>query len=68
MNLKNKEKKSDPRQELMEFVTDRKGHDKRYAIDSSKIRNELGWKPIVDFEEGLRETIVWYLNHRDWWL
>ena len=66
--LKNKEKKSDPRQELMEFVTDRKGHDKRYAIDSSKIRNELGWKPIVDFEEGLRETIVWYLNHRDWWL
>jgi len=66
--MKNKEKKGDPRQELIEFVADRKGHDKRYAIDSSKIKNELGWSPVVDFETGLKDTVVWYLNHRDWWL
>jgi len=55
------------RKNLIEFVADRKGHDLRYAIDSSKIRNELGWKPKVDFEEGLKETVIWYLNHLDWW-
>lgn len=66
--LKNKEKKGTPRRELIEFVTDRKGHDLRYAIDSSKIKDELGWKPAIDFEEGLETTVVWYLNHKDWWL
>ena len=73
--VKNKErlnteslKTGDSRQSLIEFVTDRKGHDMRYAIDSSKIRNELGWKPMVDFEKGLRDTVIWYLNHRNWWL
>jgi dTDP-glucose 4,6-dehydratase len=66
--LVGKEKKNElARNNLIEFVTDRKGHDVRYAIDSSKIRNELGWKPKVDFEEGLKETIIWYLNHQDWW-
>ena len=66
---KEKGKKSiSSRQSLIEFVTDRKGHDIRYAIDSSKIRKELGWKPLVEFETGLEETVVWYLNHRDWWL
>jgi dTDP-glucose 4,6-dehydratase len=66
--LKDKEKKGDPRRDLIEFVEDRKGHDKRYAIDYSKIKNELGWQPTVDFEEGLKNTIIWYLNHRDYWL
>ena len=49
------------------YVADRKGHDLRYAIDSSKICNELGWKPEVGFNEGLEYTIEWYLNHRGWW-
>ncbi len=53
---------------LIEFVTDRLGHDRRYAIDSSKIRNELGWKPIHEVRTGLSETIDWYRDHRDWWL
>lgn len=66
--LVDKKKTNAPRQNLIEFVTDRKGHDLRYSIDSSKIQKELGWKPIVDFEKGLEETIVWYLAHRDWWL
>ena len=48
------------------FVPDRPGHDRRYAIDASKIRTELGWSPGYTFEKGLRETIVWYLEHRDW--
>ena len=45
---------------LITFVPDRKGHDLRYAIDSSKLQNELGWRPEVDFEAGIRETIEWY--------
>ncbi len=48
---------------LIEFVTDRPGHDLRYAIDSSKIQNELGWKPGFEFEEGLKQTIKWYQDH-----
>ena len=52
---------------LITYVADRKGHDLRYAIDSSKICNELGWKPEVGFNEGLEYTIEWYLNHRGWW-
>lgn len=51
---------------LIEFVKDRPGHDKRYAIDASKINKELGWKPSVTFEEGLRHTVDWYLANSDW--
>ena len=51
----------------IEFVTDRPGHDRRYAIDASKIRRELGWEPSVTFEEGIAKTIDWYLTRRDWW-
>ena len=52
--------------DLKSFVPDRPGHDRRYAIDATKIARELGWKPARTFEEGLRETIRWYLEHRDW--
>lgn len=52
---------------LITFVPDRLGHDYRYAIDSSKIQSELGWKPIYSFEEGIKETISWYLKNADWW-
>lgn len=48
------------------FVQDRPGHDRRYAIDASKIEKELGWKPLETFESGIRKTIEWYLNHQDW--
>ena len=54
-----------PYAELMEFVTDRKGHDWRYAIDGSKITNELGWTPAIQFEEGIEKTIDWYLENRN---
>lgn len=49
------------------FVTDRPGHDARYAIDPTRIRNELGWRPSVTVEEGLERTVDWYLTHEDWW-
>lgn len=52
--------------ELKSFVPDRPGHDRRYAIDSSKVREELGWQPKHDFEGGLALTVRWYLEHRDW--
>ncbi len=52
---------------LITFVKDRPGHDLRYAIDSSKIQNELNWKPAKTLEAGLRETVNWYLENRDWW-
>lgn len=52
---------------LIHYVRDRKGHDMRYAIDSTKIQNELGWKPQIDFEDGIKKTIQWYLTNRDWW-
>ena len=55
-----------PHRNLIEFVEDRPGHDRRYAMDSSKIRNELGWQPRVDLEGGLRRTIQWYLDHPAW--
>jgi len=51
---------------LIEFVTDRPGHDFRYAIDASRIFQELGWQPSVSFETGLAQTIQWYLDHQDW--
>lgn len=52
---------------LIEFVEDRKGHDLRYAIDPTKITNELGWTPATKFEDGIAMTIQWYLGNRDWW-
>ena len=52
---------------LIRFVEDRPGHDRRYAIDSSKLQRELGWKPTVDFPTGIAETIKWYRAHQDWW-
>ena len=51
---------------LIRFVTDRPGHDHRYAIDFSKIRDELGWSPKMTLEAGLRQTVEWYLHHGDW--
>ncbi|MGH9837773.1 MAG: GDP-mannose 4,6-dehydratase, partial [Blastocatellia bacterium] len=53
-------------QELKTFVTDRPGHDRRYAIDATKIRTELGWKPAYDFESGLARTVRWYFDNRAW--
>ena len=53
--------------ELIRYVADRLGHDRRYAIDSSKIRNELNWKPLHRREEGIRETVDWYVANRAWW-
>ncbi len=52
---------------LIRFVPDRPGHDRRYAIDSSKARQELGWKPTVSFEAGVAKTVNWYLDNRAWW-
>jgi dTDP-glucose 4,6-dehydratase len=55
-----------PHNQLKTFVTDRPGHDHRYAIDFSKIKNELGWQPTYSFEEGMEQTVEWYLNHQEW--
>lgn len=52
---------------LITFVTDRPGHDMRYAIDPTKIHNELGWLPQTDFDTGIKKTVDWYLNNREWW-
>ena len=54
-------------EDSIEYVKDRPGHDRRYAIDFSKIKNELGWTPKVSFEEGLQKTIEWYKNNESWW-
>jgi len=51
---------------LITYVKDRAGHDKRYAIDATKLNKELGWEPSLQFEEGLSKTIDWYLSHQDW--
>jgi dTDP-glucose 4,6-dehydratase len=55
-----------PRERLITYVTDRPGHDQRYAIDASKLAGELGWTPRETFETGLRKTVTWYLEHREW--
>lgn len=55
-----------PRQSLIQFVKDRAGHDRRYAIDASKIKKELGWQPSLAFAEGIRLTVSWYLENSDW--
>ena len=52
---------------MITFVTDRPGHDARYAIDPTRIRTELGWRPSVTVEEGLERTVRWYLNNEAWW-
>ena len=52
---------------LIDFVKDRPGHDKRYAIDASKIKNELNWQPKETFETGFRKTVSWYLGNEKWW-
>ncbi len=52
--------------DLITFVTDRQGHDLRYAIDSSKLKRELGWEPSLQFEEGIEKTVQWYLDHQEW--
>jgi dTDP-glucose 4,6-dehydratase len=54
-------------EEMIDFVKDRPGHDRRYAIDSSKIKNELGWEPQFSFEEAISKTIVWYIDNKNWW-
>ncbi len=53
--------------DLISFVDDRLGHDKRYAIDASKINNKLGWMPEETFDSGIEKTVLWYLSHQDWW-
>jgi len=56
-----------PHAELITFVTDRPGHDRRYAMDATKIRRELGWQAQESFDSGLRKTVAWYLDNRWWW-
>lgn len=53
-------------EKLITYVTDRAGHDLRYAIDATKLKNELGWEPSLQFEEGIEKTVRWYLDHQDW--
>ncbi|MBI5643004.1 MAG: dTDP-glucose 4,6-dehydratase [Deltaproteobacteria bacterium] len=55
------------RKSLIEFVKDRPGHDRRYAIDCGRIERELGWSPKFTFEKGIRDTVEWYINNRPWW-
>ncbi|HST95356.1 MAG TPA: dTDP-glucose 4,6-dehydratase [Microvirga sp.] len=56
-----------PRERLITYVSDRPGHDLRYAVDASKIERDLGWRPAETFESGLRKTVEWYLENREWW-
>ena len=64
--LPNKPKHIDKYEDLIGYVNDRPGHDLRYALDTSKINDELGWVPKETFESGLRKTVIWYLNHQEW--
>ncbi|MEF9919538.1 MAG: dTDP-glucose 4,6-dehydratase [Erysipelotrichaceae bacterium] len=57
----------DKPESLINYVTDRKGHDLRYAIDPTKIETELGWKPVYNFDTGIQQTIKWYLDNKSWW-
>jgi len=59
-------RRSPSRRELITFVKDRPGHDRRYAMDASKIERELGWRPLETFESGIRKTVRWYLENEDW--
>jgi dTDP-glucose 4,6-dehydratase len=54
-------------EEMIEYVKDRPGHDRRYAMNFAKIKNELGWEPRTNFDEGMKQTVEWYKNHADWW-
>jgi dTDP-glucose 4,6-dehydratase len=54
-------------QSLKQYVPDRPGHDRRYLLNSAKIRRELGWEPLVDFDEGMRQTVDWYCANEAWW-
>ena len=65
--LDKKRPAEEPYAELIEFVDDRPGHDQRYAIDPSRIKNELGWSPSVTLDEGLEKTVQWYLDNEGWW-
>jgi dTDP-glucose 4,6-dehydratase len=60
-------KKINKPENLIEFVKDRPGHDRRYAINSEKIRNEIGWQPVFEFGKALEDTINWYINNKTWW-
>ena len=62
----NRQRDGKPRRDLITFVKDRPGHDRRYAIDFSKLNRELGWSPKESFGSGLRKTISWYLNQKMW--
>ena len=57
----------DKPESLIAYVTDRPGHDRRYAIDPAKIHKELGWLPATTFSEGIKKTVRWYLENRTWW-
>ncbi len=65
--LEEKRPKNSPYEDQISFVTDRPGHDLRYAIDPTRMREELGWRPSVTLEEGLERTVQWYLDNQDWW-
>ena len=54
-------------EDLIEFVEDRPGHDFRYSMDSQKMKKELNWETKVNFEEGIKKTVDWYLSNREWW-
>jgi dTDP-glucose 4,6-dehydratase len=56
-----------PRESLIRFVTDRPGHDARYAIDATKLESELGWRAREDFDSGIEKTVQWYLDNAWWW-
>ena len=68
MNVNNATSCADAKsyKEQITYVTDRPGHDRRYAIDASKIHRELGWKPLESFDTGIRKTVQWYLEHQGW--
>lgn len=57
----------DKPESLIQYVKDRPGHDRRYAIDATKIRADVGWEPVIRFKDGIKQTIQWYLEHRNWW-